>query len=101
MLAVFFLFGWFTGRHNGRNSVGTAEIGPISGVVTAEDTAKGMSETPPDTIYVPKYIHIEKDGHDCQMLVTHDSQTITPEVVPIETVEGPKRDSVINAALID
>lgn len=99
VLMVFFLFGWFAGRHNGRNSVKTAKINPISGVVSAEEVAKGLTETAPDTIYVPEYIYIEKDD---RITYAAETQSATPKIVPIENLDpGPERDAAINAALID
>ena len=99
VLAAFFLFGWFIGRHNGRNSVRTTKIEPIKGVVTAEDLVKGMTETKPDTVFVPVYV-CEK-GSD-RLAYSTETQPVAPEVVPIENLDpGPERNGAIMAVLTD
>ena len=97
VLAAFFLFGWFAGRHSGRNSVRTTEIEPFSGMVTADDVARGMTETKPDTVYIP----IPVPGPE-RIVYSTEVQPVKPDVVPIQSVEpGPERDAAVNAALID
>lgn len=94
-----FLVGWLMGRHNGRNSVRMTETGPVSGVVTAEEVAKGMTESKPDTVYVPVPVYIREDD---RLGYSTETQPVAPEVVPIETVEpGSKRDAAVDAVLID
>jgi hypothetical protein len=97
VLLLVFLFGWFAGRYDGRNSVKTTITTPFEGVVTVGILEKGMSETKPDTIYVPYLVYIETEGHDRQV-----SASIENKKVPIETIESDTiRDEAINTALVD
>ena len=97
VLAAFFLFGWLTGWHNGRNFVRSTETGPVVGVVTAEEVAKSMTESKPDTVYVP----VPVPGPE-RIVYSTKVQPGAPEVVPIETVTtGSARDAAVDAALLD
>jgi hypothetical protein len=70
---------------------------PIAGTVPAVEVAEGMTETKPDTVYVP----IPVPGPE-RIKYVPATQTVSPEVVPIETIEpGPARDAAIETALID
>lgn len=98
-LAAFFLFGWVTGRYSGRNSVRMAETGSIAGVVTAEDVADGLSETKPDTVYIP--VTVYAPGPE-RVVYSTETQPVAPDIVPVETVPaGTMRDAAVDAALID
>jgi hypothetical protein len=57
-----------------------------------------MTETAPDTIYVPTKIYVQ--GPE-RIVYSTEVQRVAPEVVPIETVPEPQRDSVLMAAVID
>lgn len=99
VLAAFFLFGWCSGRHSGRNSVKQTKIGSISGVVAVEEVAKGLTESKPDTVFVPVPVYVP--GPE-RVVYSTETQPVAPDVVPIETVPvGPERDAAVDAALLD
>lgn len=96
VLALFFVAGWIFGR---RTAPGCPEPVPIVGTVPADTVTAGMTETKPDTVFVPKLVPVP--GPE-RIVYLPDTTAGAPEVVPIETVPtGPERDSALYAAAVD
>lgn len=94
---ILFYLGWFFGR-NGTFSWRPEPVS-FTGTVPADTVAVGMTETPPDTVFIPKLIPVP--GPE-RIVYLPDTMPGAPVVVPIDSVpEGPDRDAAVDTAVTD
>lgn len=83
-----FLFGWCSGRNNGKNAVNKAEIPQISGVTTPSIE----KETTPETIKILVPVHV----------APNQSVSAEPEIKPIDSIKTEEeRTEAVSATLTD